>query len=83
MDQHLAILMFALQRLIRDWQQPAAFKFIVVEASVTALLLASYQVLVRRTTLGWLLNGPCHEIKIKLHVLLLQTDRLSLFRLRV
>ncbi len=49
---------FALQGLVRDWPFPAALKFCLVAVAITALLLASYQLLVRHTPVGWLLNGP-------------------------
>ncbi len=51
------VFVFALQGLVRNWQLPAIVKFALVAVSVIALLLASYHVFVRRTPLGWLLNG--------------------------
>ena len=49
---------FALQGLVRDWPLPADLKFGLVALSVTLILLATYQLLVRQTPIGWLLNGP-------------------------
>ena len=49
---------FALQGLVREWPLPATLKFAMVSLAVTSILLASYQVLVRHTPVGWLLNGP-------------------------
>lgn len=46
------------QILIRNWQQPAWLKFTLLCLVVTALLLVIYQVAVRYTWLGRLLNGP-------------------------
>jgi len=54
---HLPLVVF-LQQVTRDWPGPAALKCLLVTAATTALLLASYQWLVRPTPLGALLNGP-------------------------
>lgn len=54
---HLPILIF-IQRQSRDWPWPAPLKLVFVCTVATAVLLASYQVLVRHTPLGVLLNGP-------------------------
>jgi len=49
---------FAAQGLVRDWQMPAILKFSIVLIGVTLSLLLTYQLFVRYTPLGWLLNGP-------------------------
>jgi len=54
---HLPVIIGA-QLLVRDWSMPAAVKFALVCGSVTAILLAVYQTLVRYTWLGRFLNGP-------------------------
>ncbi len=54
---HLPIVIL-LQAWVRDWNQPAALKFALVCALTTAASLLSYQLLVRHTPLGRLLNGP-------------------------
>ena len=54
---HLPVVIF-LQQASRDWPLPGSLKFLGVCTAATALLLASYQVLVRHTWLGVLLNGP-------------------------
>ncbi len=51
-------LLIVLQQYSRDWPWPGALKFLVVCTVATALLLVSYQLLVRHTPLGVLLNGP-------------------------
>ena len=51
-------LVIAVASWIRPWGAPAFVKFIVVLALALALLLLSYQTLVRYSWLGWLLNGP-------------------------
>ena len=47
-----------LQQYSRGWLLPGTLKFLFVCAAATGLLLASYQLLVRHTPLGTLLNGP-------------------------
>jgi len=54
---HLPLLIL-IQKHSRDWPWPAPVKFVLVCAVATAVLLASYQLLVRHTPLGVLLNGP-------------------------
>jgi len=54
---HLPVVIL-LQQASRDWPGPGSLKFLGVCTVATALLLASYQVLVRPTSLGVLLNGP-------------------------
>ena len=50
-------LVIEFQALIRDWDLPATVKFTGLCLAVTALLLAVYQIGVRHTPIGWLLNG--------------------------
>ena len=54
---HLPVVVL-LQAWVRDRDWPAAFKFALVCTLTTAALLASYQLLVRHTPIGRLLNGP-------------------------
>lgn len=50
--------MIAGQDWIRDWDVPASVKFLGLCVVATAILLASYQLFVRYTPIGWILNGP-------------------------
>ena len=50
-------LVFIAQGVIASWDVPAIPKFLVISASVTAMLLVTYQHLVRYRALGTLLNG--------------------------
>jgi peptidoglycan/LPS O-acetylase OafA/YrhL len=54
---HLPLLV-VVQRATRDWPLPGTVKFLLVCGFSTAVLLASYQLLVRHTWLGIMLNGP-------------------------
>ncbi len=53
---HLPVVIAA-QVIVRDWDLPAEVKFVVICVGVTALLLAGYQLFVRYTPIGTLLNG--------------------------
>lgn len=50
-------LVLAAQLLVRNWSIPPAWKFLIVCTSVSAILLATYQSLVRYSWLGALLNS--------------------------
>jgi peptidoglycan/LPS O-acetylase OafA/YrhL len=54
---HVPLVMVA-QLVVRQWPLPAEVKFVVILATVTLLLLASYRWCVRYTPIGSLLNGP-------------------------
>jgi peptidoglycan/LPS O-acetylase OafA/YrhL len=51
-------LVMAAQLVVRQWPLPAELKFVLILATVTLLLLASYRWCVRYTVIGSLLNGP-------------------------
>ncbi|NDC63985.1 MAG: hypothetical protein EBZ59_08410 [Planctomycetia bacterium] len=51
-------LVLAAQLAVRDWPLPGDAKFLLILASVTAVLLASYAWCVRPTIIGRILNGP-------------------------
>lgn len=51
-------LLVVLQRAIAAWDLPGGVKFLLACVAATAILLSSYQLLVRHTPLGTLLNGP-------------------------
>jgi len=53
---HLPLVILA-QDYVREWDANAGLKFVFICASLTVVLLASYQLLVRNTPIGWLLNG--------------------------
>jgi len=53
---HLPLVIF-LQSVIRDWEVDPTVKFVGLVVFSTAVLLVSYQLLVRYTPVGWLLNG--------------------------
>jgi peptidoglycan/LPS O-acetylase OafA/YrhL len=54
---HLPLIIVA-QAVVRSWQIPALVKFALVCSVCSALLLVSYQLLVRYSPIGTLLNGP-------------------------
>ena len=54
---HLPLIVLA-QGLIRPWQLPALLKFSLLCIATTAILLVTYEYLVRYTPVGTLLNGP-------------------------
>lgn len=54
---HLPLIVLA-QGLIRPWQLPALLKFSLLCIVTTAILLVTYEYLVRYTPIGTLLNGP-------------------------
>lgn len=54
---HLPLIVI-LQAMIRDWDMNPFAKFTLLNLVATLLLLASYQILVRHTFIGVLLNGP-------------------------
>ncbi len=51
-------LVIVLQQYSRGWPLSGTLKFFLVATLATAILLVSYQLLVRHTPLGLLLNGP-------------------------
>jgi peptidoglycan/LPS O-acetylase OafA/YrhL len=54
---HLPLIV-VMQVWVRDWDWPAIPKFLFICATVTGFLLITYQILVRYTWIGRLLNGP-------------------------
>ena len=53
---HLPIIM-GLQTWVSDWQYPSAIKFIGICAVTTGILLVLYEIMVRYTWIGTMLNG--------------------------
>ena len=51
-------LIFLAQAAVRSWPLPPSVKFLLVCGVITAILLVSYEKLVRYTWLGTMLNGP-------------------------
>ena len=51
-------LIIVVQVVVRDWQFPASAKLVLICLVTSLLLLASYQLFVRYTPIGTLLNGP-------------------------
>ena len=59
-------LIIAGQAWIRDWDVPASVKFLGLCVVSTLILLASYQLFVRYTPIGWLLNGRRTPTRLRL-----------------
>ena len=57
---HLPLIVLV-QWLIKPWQLPALLKFSLICVVTTAVLLVTYEYLVRYTPIGTLLNGPRHR----------------------
>ena len=57
---HLPLVIVA-QMVVRDWSIPSGFKFVMISAVATVLLLLSYQLFVRYTPIGTMLNGKKHR----------------------
>ncbi len=55
---HLPLIIWA-QAVVREWPLPATVKFLAICIVITLISLITYQLLVRHTWLGWLMNGPC------------------------
>ena len=53
---HLPLVVVA-QMIVRDWDLRSGVKFLMISVVVTALLLLSYQLFVRYTPIGTMLNG--------------------------
>lgn len=51
-------LVIALQVVVRDWAWPSLLKLVLIGVVVTAVLLVLYDVAVRYTVIGQVLNGP-------------------------
>lgn len=54
---HLPLIIL-MQAVVRNWPLPAVVKFVLIIAASTAVLLLSYQLLIRYTWVGSMLNGP-------------------------
>lgn len=59
-------LVFALQVVVMDWQAHWSLKYPLILAGAIAVLLASYDLLVRPTYLGEMLNGRRHPRMLRL-----------------
>ena len=53
---HLPLIVIG-QQLVRTWNWPPVIKFAAINSAAVLLLLVSYQILVRHTWIGWILNG--------------------------
>ena len=51
-------LVIAAQAIVAPWPPPAHVKFVLLLGVVMAILLLSYQLFVRYTWIGLVLNGP-------------------------
>ena len=51
-------LVIAAQAIVASWPLPSFVKFVFLSGVVTAILLLSYQLFVRYTWIGLILNGP-------------------------
>lgn len=51
-------LVIAAQVVVRDWPIPGPIKLVLIAGVITAFLLVTYQLIVRYTWIGRLLNGP-------------------------
>ena len=60
---HLPLIMW-MQWCIRDWQMPSGGKAALLIVGASLILLISYQLLVRHTPIGWLLNGKRKKVPI-------------------
>lgn len=58
-------LVVAAQAWVRDWEYPAWAKFAGISVGTTAVLLLSYQLLVRHTYVGVILNGRRADVRPK------------------
>ncbi len=50
-------LVFLAQKYVTEWNALPLAKLVVICIGLAIILLASYQLLVRHTPIGWLLNG--------------------------
>ena len=53
---HLPVVVVA-QAMVRNWNLPAEVKFLMITVSVTVLALLTYQLFIRYTPIGTMLNG--------------------------
>ena len=60
---HLPLMILA-QWFVKDWQIPALLKFVAITIVVSAILLLTYEYLVRYTIIGSVLNGPRKRISV-------------------
>lgn len=56
-------LLIVFQGWVKNWDIRCGFKYIFICSLATALLLLSYEYLVRYTFIGWLLNGKKHRVR--------------------
>ena len=60
---HLPLVILA-QWFVKDWQIPALVKFVAITVVVSAILLLTYEYLIRYTIIGSILNGPRKRISV-------------------